>query len=1056
MNSTPPHLRRAAATAAWIGLAASLIGCASVTHPPNIPARGAATDDVAPPPLASPAPAEPAAKPVAAKETRARSKPNVTPSPTTEVERMVQRERLRRQDVLRQAELALESAAALQAAGDFEQAIRQYEKARGLAESITAPQSDKTEAPPARKPDGASIDRAKGKAPPRVAAQSAGRKAPRRENAVNGAVEETDGAASVLAARPRPRSELVEFSDIEHSARSLQERIIDGQSQTMKAILADAAPASPGLLGAPGSEPSAEDLDVPASPGPAPANTADHAEQTVPAADRDGLDKLLVGPPATAWEPSQPKSVSGGRAPIELTPIDPGNPAPEEKLAREVLREKLKVQEQTEKAKMAFDHAVQLQHGRAAQVNASTIEEPADIPSDSRAIGPGSQPPERELGTAPVPRDPASPPAEARAAAEPAGYDDFDFGDVDEVWILHRPGPADPARTEPAARADLLATDPKTKELIPLPLRRTKVRTDIAGILARTVVEQRFENPFEEKIEVTYVFPLPEDAAVTDFVMTIGSRRIRGVIRERGEAERIYAAARAQGYRAAILTQERPNIFTQNVANIEPGKRIDLSLTFHNTVAQRDGHYEFTLPLVVGPRFNPADIADPVLAAARGKVTTPGAVAVHYLAPTERSAHEVDLEVRLDAGLVLRELDSPSHVTHIERDGDARATIRLGATDRLPNRDFTLRYALAGDTTQVAFLRQGEHFVALVEPPAELTELPRQPRELVFVVDCSGSMEGEPLDQAKRAMRRCLRQLDPEDFFTVLRFSDEVSALGDGTLLPATPARIEQGLAYIDALRATGGTMMERGVQAAFAVPPQPGRLRLVTFMTDGYIGDEARILARVQAEIGEARVFSFGIGSSVNRYLIEGLARVGRGAAAYVALDEDPDWVVDCFHERIAHPACLSPEIDWNGLAVSQVYPQRLPDLLPGRPTLIVGKCEGELPKEIVLRGTAAGREVSHRVSLGPAAGGKHEGLPFVWARQRLRAMQDYALKNPSETLREAMIDFSVAHKVLCRETAFLAVDASERTEGEIGMHVPQAVPVPEGVSPGATVDDR
>src|SRR5690606_9345696 len=416
---------------------------------------------------------------------------------------------------------------------------------------------------------------------------------------------------------------------------------------------------------------------------------------------------------------------------------------------------------------------------------------------------------------------------------------------------------------------------------VPVPLEHTDVKAHVSGYIGTVDVTQRFHNPFEVKIEASYVFPLPHDAAVSDFVMKVGERTIRGIIREKEEARRIYEQAKRQGHVASLLEEKRPNIFMQSVANIEPGKSIEVSIRYFHTLAYHDGWYEFVFPMVVGPRYNPPHTKDGVAALPRG--AEPGAsgqgTEVTYLKPGERSGHDISLELVIDSGVSIEEGVSASHQVETSdrksRSGSTLRTVRLAANDTIPNRDFVYRYRVSGDAIKADLLthrdERGGFFTLMIHPPKDLEHLKRRPVELVFVLDCSGSMRGEPLAKAKRAVSRALRRLDPRDSFHIIRFSNEAASLGPEPL-SATPANIEKGLAFLESLDSGGGTRMITGVEAALDFPHDPARLRLVSFMTDGYIGNENEIFAAIHERMGKsnARIFSFGVGRSVNRHLLE------------------------------------------------------------------------------------------------------------------------------------------------------------------------------------------
>jgi Ca-activated chloride channel family protein len=595
---------------------------------------------------------------------------------------------------------------------------------------------------------------------------------------------------------------------------------------------------------------------------------------------------------------------------------------------------------------------------------------------------------------------------------------------------------------------------------VPMPLKHTDVEAQISGYIATVKVTQQFHNPFNEKIEAVYVFPLPENAAVNEFVMTIGERRIRGIIREREEAAKIYREAKRQGYVASLLTQERPNIFTQSVANLEPGKAIDVTIHYFHTLAQSDGWYEFVFPMVVGPRFNPPGTTDGIGAVAHGKEGWSGqSTEVSYLAPKQRSGYDIALRVELDAGTAIEETQCRSHSTSVDRRSEERLFVTLNAGDSIPNKDFVLRYRVAGERIKAGLLThrdaRGGYFTLMLHPPQELKRLSQQPVEMVFVLDCSGSMSGRPLAQARAAIARALQRLQPEDSFHLINFATSASQLGPAPL-EATPANVERGLKYLASLNSDGGTMMIEGIKAALDFPHDPRRLRFVTFLTDGFIGNEADILAETHRRLGATRIFSFGVGSSVNRYLLDSLARVGRGAVTYLALNEDAALVMDDFVARISRPALTDVRIDWAGADVEEIFPGRLPDLFAGRPVVVTGKFKGELPANIRVLGKA-GREES-AVPIVLTSGGStntHRGLPSVWARMKIAHLAGQAVVEENRDWAPAIKQLALDYSLMSAFTAFVAVDSASQTRGERARTVPVAVPVPEGVSYHKTVEE-
>ena len=336
----------------------------------------------------------------------------------------------------------------------------------------------------------------------------------------------------------------------------------------------------------------------------------------------------------------------------------------------------------------------------------------------------------------------------------------------------------------------------------------------------------------------------------------------------------------------------------------------------------------------------------------------------------------------------------------------------------------------------------------MVYPPADLKTLKRSPMEMIFVLDCSGSMRGQPMAQAKKAINRAIKQLQPGDTFQVIRFSNNASQLGPEPL-PATPDNVAKALDYVDALKGSGGTQMIEGIKAALDFKHDAERLRLVSFMTDGFIGNEIEILAAVQQKLGDARIFSFGVGSSVNRYLLDRMAKLGKGAVAYVGLDDDPTEAVDRFLQRISHPALTDVTIDFGALQAQEVFPSILPDLFVGRPLLLTGRFNGDGAANIVIKGKASGKTRMITLPVDLDAAQTHPGIASVWARKQIEQLSSQG------EAEGAVTEVALSYHLMSAYTAFVAVDSSRRTAGNHGISVNVPVPVPDGVRYDTTVQN-
>ncbi|MCX7401167.1 MAG: VIT domain-containing protein [Planctomycetales bacterium] len=638
----------------------------------------------------------------------------------------------------------------------------------------------------------------------------------------------------------------------------------------------------------------------------------------------------------------------------------------------------------------------------------------------------------------------------------------FDLMPGEELWVIAKGFTSTPQPPEDRPGCGcLMAKLPDVEKEVPVPLKHTSVTGNIDGYIASVDVTQQFQNPYSSKIEAVYVFPLPENAAVNEFVMTVGERKIRGIIREREQAEKIYNEARSQGHVASLLTEERPNVFTQKVANIEPGKQIDINIRYFNTLRYDDGAYEFVFPMVVGPRYNPPATTDGIGSVARGGNGVSGQnTEVQYLASNERSGHDVYMSLNIKAGVNIENVRCVNHSVDIKESSESERQITLSPSDSIPNKDFVLRYKVAGEQIKTAMMTHkddhGQYFTMMLYPPAELKQVQRSPMEMVFVLDCSGSMNGRPLDQARAAVTHALQKLTPRDTFQIIDFSNTASQLGPAPI-NATPENLRNGLAYLASLNGRGGTEMIEGLKAALDFPHDEGRYRVVSFMTDGYIGNDADILHAVAQKTGDSRIFSFGVGQSPNRYLMDRMALLGRGAVAYLSLNDDPVRIMEQFQDSISHPAMTDLSINWGSMNVTDVYPQIVPDLIVGRPVVLTGRFTGELGT-VTVNGRTGMQPVSYSVALDARDANKeHKGIGAVWARLKIADLMAQISRTPdqAEQIQQSVLRTALDYSLMSALTAFVAVDSMTKTEGAFGTTVAVPVPVPEGVRYDTAVEN-
>jgi Ca-activated chloride channel family protein len=418
-----------------------------------------------------------------------------------------------------------------------------------------------------------------------------------------------------------------------------------------------------------------------------------------------------------------------------------------------------------------------------------------------------------------------------------------------------------------------------------------------------------------------------------------------------------------------------------------------------------------------------------------------------------RSAHDISLRVDLDAGVAIEQITSTSHQIAIDRKAPSRATIRIQSTDTIPNKDFTLHYQVAGDAPKFAVLadRNGlpgatGSFLFIAQPPATAKPAHIAAREIVFVLDTSSSMRGAPLVKAKELIRRVLWTMRPDDTFQIIRFADRTSALGPGPIA-AKPKNVELTLRWLSALEAGGGTELITGIEAALAVPHDPLRLRILAFITDGYVGNEDEILANVGKHVGTSRLFAFGVGSAVNRYLLEEMASIGRGAVQFVRPDEDTAKAVTAFERRIDLPVLTDLRIDWGKLPVRDIVPGAIPDLFVGQPLVLSGHYTAGGSGVVTVHGKQNGRDVSFEVPVALPDRTARPAIGAVWARARIAELSRRLLRKPDATAESEIIKLSLEHRVLTQYTAFVAVDDSRITGGGDARRVVVPVEVPDAV---------
>lgn len=608
--------------------------------------------------------------------------------------------------------------------------------------------------------------------------------------------------------------------------------------------------------------------------------------------------------------------------------------------------------------------------------------------------------------------------------------------------------PAIPAqKTETAESVDttlspyfLVQGDPNVDQL---PLKDTKVDIAVSGVIADVRVLQTYKNEGSRPINATYVFPASTRAAVYGMRMKIGDEIIVARIKEREKAKEEFETAKKEGKSASLLEQSRPNVFTMSLANLMPTEAVEIELRYTELLVPTDGVYEVVYPTVVGPRYaSPKEGKD-----GNEFVETP------YLHEGQKPTSTFDISARIAAGVPIRDLDCKSHSMATEWHGTDVADLRLDGSDHyVGNRDFILKYRLAGDAIASGLiLYQGEDenfFLYMAQPPRRVAPEEIPPREYVFVVDVSGSMEGFPLDTAKKVLEELIGGLRPTDFFNVILFSGDSTALSESPL-PANQGNIARAIQLIDEQRGSGGTELLPAMQQAMKLPPQPGVSRNIVLVTDGYVSIETETFEFVRQNLGKANVFAFGIGSGVNRYLIEGVAKAGQGEPFIVEDEKRAAEVATKFREYIQSPVLTDIKINTQGFDVYDVEPESFPDLLAQRPVVLFGKWRGNPSGVIELTGKSGRGDYKSTLdvaSIAPDEGNR--GLRYLWARSRIAELSDYGSGDVSDAAVKEITQLGLKYNLLTRYTSFIAVREKIVNPDGTATDVKQALPLPVGVS--------
>ena len=577
------------------------------------------------------------------------------------------------------------------------------------------------------------------------------------------------------------------------------------------------------------------------------------------------------------------------------------------------------------------------------------------------------------------------------------------------------------------------------------PLKETDVTVNISGVIADVVIKQKYYNGGTRPINARYIFPASTRAAVHSMKMIIGEEVIVAQVKERQAAQQEFDKANKEGMSASLVKQQRPNVFSMNVANILPNDTIDIELRYTELLVPTEKIYEFVYPTVVGPRYSN-----------QPEATAPETdlwVKNPYLEEDQVSQTSFNISLSISTGIALQEIVCTSHETDVIWKSESVATILLVAPEDFGgNRDFIVRYRLAGQEIASGLLlfegQEENFFLLMVQPPERIKPADIPPREYIFVVDVSGSMHGFPLNTAKKLLKNLIGNLRAVDRFNVVLFAGG-SRLMSPSSLPATRENIRKAIRIIDRQQGGGGTELRSALQKALSLPRSESFSRTTMVVTDGYIAAERDVFHLIQNNLNRTNVFSFGIGSSVNRYLIEGMARAGQGEPFIVTKPQEAQGEAERFRTYVGAPTLTNIAVKYDGFETYDIEPPAIPDLFAERPLVVFGKWRGKPEGTIELAGLGGAGEYIQTIPVAETKPLKmNRALRYLWARTRIARISDYSLGRRNREDEFEITNLGLTYNLLTRYTSFIAVHEAVRNSEPQSEDVTQPLPLPLHVS--------
>jgi len=577
------------------------------------------------------------------------------------------------------------------------------------------------------------------------------------------------------------------------------------------------------------------------------------------------------------------------------------------------------------------------------------------------------------------------------------------------------------------------------------PLKKTTVNTTIDGIIADTYVTQVYANEGSGAVNASYVFPASTRVTIHGMQMQVGNQRVTATIKEKEEAEEEFEAAKSEGKTASMLSEQRANVFTMDVANIMPGDEVRIELHYTELIMPTDGTYQFVFPTVVGPRY-----VGPVIDDCGNREEWTG---TPYLPEGSLPSDAYEINVNVTSGVPISALSSSTHDVSINwNETKTTAQVSLAdPNDYAGNRDFVLDYKLTGEAIQTGLLMDSNEnenvFMLMIQPPerCELEEIP--PREYIFVLDVSGSMYGFPLDTAKTLIRNLVSGLRETDTFNLILFSGTSYQMSPRSV-PATKKNIDKAVSLIDSQDGAGGTELLEALEDALRIPTTADTARSIVVISDGYIWGEADVFQLINENQGKADFFSFGIGYAVNRYLMEGIAKTGQGESFIVMEEEEAEAAADKFRTYIQSPLLTDIQVSFEDFDAYDVEPTVLPTLYASRPIVLLGKWNGEASGTIKVTGKTGNGEFSQEIPVADIAAGKSDALGYLWARKRVERLTDYGISPSNPDVKDEVTQLGLSYHMITPYTSFIAVIDTIRNPDGSGTDVDQPLPLPLEVS--------